>query len=269
MFGFPPKVTRSDRGSAAMARQQMFIALRCFDCDTMQVKQQKRSSNKWICAVCNQKQSVKKVFARSGLAKDVRGFVQRFNMARSSAERNDPSFSSPDHQGGSDVRSDHVEEEDLCPVPRTDWSQFLDPVEGEDPPDDDSCADLFFVTEMPPRKANKRTATSKIQSDRSTPREDEPPRRNLFRIEQNRSKQHSDSSSARQVFYSSTGSGEKRRCLPLRPSSKWGEYLQEDASSEVFENGCTSPSERAGFNEGVHCELLESAFEEEVHPDFL
>ncbi|KAJ0086687.1 hypothetical protein Patl1_07969 [Pistacia atlantica] len=43
----------------------------------------KKSSNKWTCVVCNQKQSVKKVFAQGFMAKDLRGFVQSFNISRS------------------------------------------------------------------------------------------------------------------------------------------------------------------------------------------
>lgn len=49
----------------------------------MQVKQQKKSGNKWTCVVCNQKQSVRKVFAKGYMAKDLRQFVQSFNMSQS------------------------------------------------------------------------------------------------------------------------------------------------------------------------------------------
>ena len=46
------------------------------------MKQQKKSSNKWNCVVCNQKQSVIKIYAQSYQAKDVRKVVQSFNMSR-------------------------------------------------------------------------------------------------------------------------------------------------------------------------------------------
>ncbi|KAK4859150.1 hypothetical protein QYF36_000326 [Acer negundo] len=46
-----------------------------------QVKQKKKSSNKWTCVVCNQKQSVRKVFAQGYNAKDLRQYVQSFNMS--------------------------------------------------------------------------------------------------------------------------------------------------------------------------------------------
>ncbi|KAL0288304.1 UNVERIFIED_CONTAM: hypothetical protein Sangu_2664800 [Sesamum angustifolium] len=68
----------------------IFIAVQCFQCSTMQaiisvfvcVKQEKKSSKRWSCVVCNEKQSVRKVFAQGSMAKDVRHFVQNFNMSR-------------------------------------------------------------------------------------------------------------------------------------------------------------------------------------------
>ncbi|XP_021824112.1 MRN complex-interacting protein [Prunus avium] len=62
----------------------IFIAVQCCQCSTMQVKQRKQSSksNKWTCVVCNQKQSVRQVFAQGPMAKDLRLFVQSSNMPR-------------------------------------------------------------------------------------------------------------------------------------------------------------------------------------------
>lgn len=60
----------------------MFLAVQCYQCSTMQAKQQKKSNNKWSCAICNEKQSLQKIFARSTAAKDIRKFVQDFNMSR-------------------------------------------------------------------------------------------------------------------------------------------------------------------------------------------
>ncbi|KAK9130067.1 hypothetical protein Sjap_010554 [Stephania japonica] len=64
----------------------VFIAVQCCQCATMQVKQKKKSSNKWSCVVCNQKQSVRKIYAQGLQAKDVRKFVQNFNMSRQSLD---------------------------------------------------------------------------------------------------------------------------------------------------------------------------------------
>ncbi|XP_042494031.1 MRN complex-interacting protein isoform X2 [Macadamia integrifolia] len=101
----------------------IFIAVQCCQCSTMQVKQQKKSSNKWNCVICNQKQSIRKVFAQGFLAKDVRKFVQSFNMSRKFIEEN-------------------AEAKALSPLPlppppqkeihnptkrRSDWKEYLDP----------------------------------------------------------------------------------------------------------------------------------------------
>ncbi|KAK9943712.1 hypothetical protein M0R45_009313 [Rubus argutus] len=62
----------------------IFFAVQCCQCSTMQVKQRKQSSknSKWTCVVCNQKQSARKVFAESPMARDLRPFVQSSNMSR-------------------------------------------------------------------------------------------------------------------------------------------------------------------------------------------
>ncbi|KAI5055395.1 hypothetical protein GOP47_0028916 [Adiantum capillus-veneris] len=63
-----------------------FVALLCFNCNMMQVKHAKESSNKWTCSLCNEKQSVRKVFATSVAAKDIRKFVQEYNLSRNRAQ---------------------------------------------------------------------------------------------------------------------------------------------------------------------------------------
>ncbi|KAK2659130.1 hypothetical protein Ddye_005663 [Dipteronia dyeriana] len=68
----------------------VFIALQCCQCSIMQVKQKKKSSNKWTCVVCNQKQSVRKIFAQGYNAKDLRQYVQSFNMSLKDEETEMP-----------------------------------------------------------------------------------------------------------------------------------------------------------------------------------
>lgn len=83
------------------------------------MKQKKKSSNKWVCVICNQKQSVKKVFAQGYKAKELRFFVQSFNMSRKVADEVADSFSEVD-----------VEGEEVLDVigmkNRSDWSEYLD-----------------------------------------------------------------------------------------------------------------------------------------------
>ncbi|CAH8257865.1 unnamed protein product [Arabidopsis lyrata] len=121
----------------------LFIALQCYECSTMQVKQKKKSSNKWVCVICNQKQSVKKVFAQGYKAKELRFFVQSFNMSRKVADEVADSFSEVD-----------VEGEEVLDVigmkKRSDWSEYLD----FDSPNDRRRLvgeedDVKIVTEMP------------------------------------------------------------------------------------------------------------------------
>ncbi|CAL9240326.1 unnamed protein product [Arabidopsis halleri] len=125
----------------------LFIALQCYECSTMQVKQKKKSSNKWICVICNQKQSVKKVFAQGYKAKELRFFVQSFNMSRKVADE--------EAQAVADSFSEvDVEGEEVLDVigmkKRSDWSEYLD----FDSPNDRRRLvgeedDVKIVTEMP------------------------------------------------------------------------------------------------------------------------
>lgn len=97
-------------------------------CILKQVKQQKKSSNKWICVVCNEKQSVRKVFAQASMARDVRKFVQNFNMSRGQLSdhqtRDLQTSDSPSHQHKNKI------------VKRNDWSEYVDD-------DDDDHQDQF------------------------------------------------------------------------------------------------------------------------------
>lgn len=130
----------------------MFIAVQCCQCSTMQVKQRKKSSNKWSCVVCNQKQSVLKVFAQSYMAKDVRKIVQTFNMSRQLADQNQSHVfheqtlaSEPPKQVDFDNQNKR----------RTDWTEYIDPEDEEIDNDNDNARSLGnvfdekFVTELP------------------------------------------------------------------------------------------------------------------------
>ncbi|GLU06927.1 hypothetical protein SLE2022_239120 [Rubroshorea leprosula] len=101
----------------------IFVALQCCQCSTMQVKQRKKSSNKWTCVICNQKQSVRKVFAQGPMAKDLRLFVQSFNMSRKIADENQPAVSVTEIDEGDGghrmVLGDQRKR-------RTDWTEYLD-----------------------------------------------------------------------------------------------------------------------------------------------
>lgn len=96
-----------------------------FDTVDAQVKQQKKSGNKWTCAVCNQKQSVRKVFAQGSMAKDLRQFVQSFNMSRQFAD-NHVNLAPHDDceilEEAADVISGNS---DSRKQKRSDWTEYL------------------------------------------------------------------------------------------------------------------------------------------------
>lgn len=68
--------------------------------------------------VCNQKQSVRKVFAQGYKAKDLRLFVQSFNMSRKVADEEKQEV-----EDGEEIRGKNK---------RSDWSEYLD----SDPPNE-------------------------------------------------------------------------------------------------------------------------------------
>nr|XP_019708089.1 uncharacterized protein LOC105051257 isoform X2 [Elaeis guineensis] len=101
----------------------LFIAVQCFQCSTMQVKQQKKRSNKWVCVVCNQRQSVRRIHAQGPLARDLRHFVQAFNTSRSDgphpipppSEGSRSPMAAAEHRGGANRGKR-----------RMDWTEYLD-----------------------------------------------------------------------------------------------------------------------------------------------
>lgn len=59
---------------------QEFVVIRCCECELFQVQMSKKS-NKWVCKVCEQKQSVKKIFYR-GSARLCREIVTQVNYTQ-------------------------------------------------------------------------------------------------------------------------------------------------------------------------------------------
>ncbi|XP_074598293.1 uncharacterized protein LOC141853006 [Brevipalpus obovatus] len=59
---------------------QEFVVIRCCECETFQVQMSKKS-NKWVCKICDQKQSVKKIFYR-GSARFCREIVTQVNYTQ-------------------------------------------------------------------------------------------------------------------------------------------------------------------------------------------
>ncbi|KAK9163952.1 hypothetical protein Syun_004854 [Stephania yunnanensis] len=102
----------------------VFVALQCCQCSTMQVKQKKKSTNKWSCVICNQKQSVRKIYAQGFQAKDVRKFVQNFNTSRQSL---DEALDSAEPEEAEIVQDPSTKNDSFdFRKRRSDWSEYLE-----------------------------------------------------------------------------------------------------------------------------------------------
>lgn len=56
----------------------VFVCVCCFKCNKFQVVQENKK-RKYACAICGAKQSIKKVYAQSHQAKDIRKIVQELS----------------------------------------------------------------------------------------------------------------------------------------------------------------------------------------------
>ncbi|CAO2178493.1 unnamed protein product [Urochloa humidicola] len=238
---------------------KLFLALQCVECSTMQVKQEKKSSNKWVCVVCNQRQSVLRVHARGYRAADLRRFVQDANLARGRREYAPLMESEPDwdpaaveKQGG----------EFPTEKKRTDWSEYLDdPGEhrggcggvGADASDGESGDGIQVTTELPQErtKVRPRKAQSGVVGKRPKPSTHSDP--TLSKRQQ--IKQGSSTSCA-----TTTAEAQK---------SRWSKYL--DAS--FFEERKGSEGSGLHWTELDECATTEATtdvvVDDEVHPDFI
>ncbi|KFM60606.1 hypothetical protein X975_15856, partial [Stegodyphus mimosarum] len=83
---------------------QEFQVLSCFNCEMFQVHQVKKSK-KWSCKICNEKQSLKKVFG-IGSARDCRSLVQQLNLSKGEKK-------SCQQMQNESYSAEHFKEEDL------------------------------------------------------------------------------------------------------------------------------------------------------------
>ncbi|XP_050888962.1 uncharacterized protein LOC127094141 [Lathyrus oleraceus] len=94
----------------------------------MQVKQKKKCSHKWNCTVYNEKQLVRKVFSHGYKVKDVRTFVQTFNMSRKTLEDHQQWLlagtltPTPEHADGKSKFPNDLNSNKKC----TNWTVYLD-----------------------------------------------------------------------------------------------------------------------------------------------
>uniref|UniRef100_A0A0A8Z2A8 MRN complex-interacting protein N-terminal domain-containing protein n=1 Tax=Arundo donax TaxID=35708 RepID=A0A0A8Z2A8_ARUDO len=225
-----------------MASATLFLAVQCVQCATMQVKQQKKSSNKWVCVVCNQRQSVLRVHARGHRAADLRRFVQDANMTRGRRE-----YAPLAEAVAAEKERDEVPRVER----RMDWSEYLD--DPGEQRDDWGCVDgetdtgIEVTTELPqerpkirPPKAQMRVAGKRHK-----------PSTNVTLSKRQRIEQTSSPCPA-------TTTAEAQR-------SKWSKYL--DSSFFGDRNGSESSGQH--WTETDQYATTEVVVDDEVHPDFI
>eukprot|EP00090_Calanus_glacialis_P016872 TRINITY_DN26407_c0_g1_i1.p1 TRINITY_DN26407_c0_g1~~TRINITY_DN26407_c0_g1_i1.p1 ORF type:complete len:202 (-),score=71.48 TRINITY_DN26407_c0_g1_i1:182-787(-) len=144
---------------------QEFQALRCFKCETFQVSQVKKSS-KWVCKICQEKQTTKHVYS-GGSGAECRKVVQELNWKRMELS-NAREEELVEQENVSEVEVQEVlsnekydtEDIDECQQPSGGrWAAFLPPptnyrreVEVEAPRDN---TDTDYSNDQPPTKKAK------------------------------------------------------------------------------------------------------------------
>lgn len=152
-----------------------FYAVQCFQCEQYQVAQA-RKDRRFSCKLCGAKQSVRRIFARSHAAKDVRSFIQEMNYARGmAAEAYDDHLEaglSENCDGDSTEDKPNTQnvavasKREIGPTNPSRWAGFLPykaaSVHENSPADDsdNSCDETRFVTSMPDDTEKARGQTS-------------------------------------------------------------------------------------------------------------
>ncbi|KAJ1689431.1 hypothetical protein LUZ63_013586 [Rhynchospora breviuscula] len=229
----------------------VFVALQCAQCSTMQVKQQKKSSNKWACVVCNLRQSICRVYARGPMAHDLRKFVQEFNMSRMEIGQSDSTDLSPSPS--------ELPIEACQSKKRMDWSEYLDSVEEtEAGENEESELDMKIVTEMPQQKP-------KVTSSRYQQKNYE---YKLFH--KNAPKRKRDQEGFDSQYSScSKGGKEANTCKLSNQQSRWSNYLDDENEEETRDETVRGGSYSFMPSNAIQKLETEHLVEDEVHPDFI
>jgi len=101
------------------------IVVRCYACQSFQA-QQLRKTNDFVCKMCGSKQSVRKIYARSFKAADIRPIVQEYNMKRGEIEEEEAKVKVKQVEQRANMRVEH--NDTPAPITSNEWTQFLDEV---------------------------------------------------------------------------------------------------------------------------------------------
>jgi hypothetical protein len=172
------------------------MCLKCFECGAFQGSEKKKSA-KFACLICHAKQSVRKVYATSELAKDIRLTVQRLNMQRGEHDLqqqqthvHNEQDERDQHAHGSDGFSNYDDDDAYAfndddhayndnrgskfsrgngeeRAPENRWSAYADEDANGERVDDGEGADPRFVLALPkpPPKGRKRRSSDSEKSN--------------------------------------------------------------------------------------------------------
>ncbi|CAK9174164.1 unnamed protein product [Ilex paraguariensis] len=253
----------------------IFIALQCCQCSTMQVKQQKKSSNKWICVVCNQKQSVRKVFAQGLMAKDVRKFVQSFNMSRQFAHQQQEQLVDEEEEtlAPSTEKIDNHDHWKNKKVKRIDWTEYIDPQDEAD------LAEIREEEEEQSEEEPSKSRPMKAQGNskwgyNATQAEENFPNKNQ-RIGQPTTCMGSSKWKTYITKDDDDNFADKVPCkcqpITVERASKWTGYVEEDGDDDLQAKSGRDKADYMGqWNHNAFDTIeKDQKVEEDIHPDFL
>ncbi|KAK7848992.1 hypothetical protein CFP56_003886 [Quercus suber] len=264
-----------------MSSSTMFIAVK------QQQQKKKKKISKWRCVVCNQMQSVCKVFAQGFVAKDLRAFVQSFNMSRAITEPSPlPQFQEEEEEDDDIVHDDRVHNNKRR---SSDWSQFLDPVEVEEQQvEEESDFEPKIVTELPedlfkkqklnananadllykPVFSNRNSTAKNVISPNKDPRRYQPFAKGSSTFCNDRMKQDDEGQEPRRKPQLPTATAKAK--AKAKGVSKWNDYIAQD------DNDNSQLGSGRNFEHRLHYHTLEletinndQRVEDDVHPDFL
>ncbi|GAV78638.1 hypothetical protein CFOL_v3_22103, partial [Cephalotus follicularis] len=243
------------------------------------VKQQKKSSNKWTCVVCNQKQSVWKVFAKGYMARDLRNFVQSFNMSRTFSQQNQSHLpEGPTLQPFDPHRKRPI-----------DWTQYLEPDDHHQ--NQNILEDEKNGSEFEPKTLSKmaKEMFKKPKLDGGDDDNDQPnfSKRNTISdkyavssVKEPKKCVQTMATGASTWSNYLTENGEEPRSRLLtttKRASKWNDYITHDDDDNHPDNLLLDNTGRGGFTGGIS-QWSNNVFEtisnddrvkDDIHPDFL
>ncbi|KAJ8420514.1 hypothetical protein Cgig2_007769 [Carnegiea gigantea] len=265
----------------------------------LNVKQQKRSSNRWSCVICNQKQSVKKVYAQGYQAKDIRQFVQSFNMSRKNADEQAAlgyELSSVGHFV-EHPEGTHVEEEYRAKK-HTDWREYIEYEEDAHPaylkslPNEGHMFEPEIVTEDPEglllKKAKLKgkffgsSSSSGSGLDRNQiynprfPKRDANNEACMSRVEVSKTEANNNDLPRnvtrgwqQEQQESLHQQQNKQMTMVKRGVSKWSEYMEDENHHFLGEKAAFADDFKLNCGYDLQTDVTDERVEEDIHPDFL